>query len=171
MTNETNRAAGDMVSVPRELLNQALENMRLVDLAPPLQEKLRAFFETPAVCKHDGRRFGSTCMNCGVWINRKKEMEDKAAAEDVRAMMDEPACWVHPTYLKRRDGCMPLAIDATLDQIASAQVPLYLHAQRNTKMPERMPDNWNGNRDYMDTYNVGWNACLDELKCLNGESE
>lgn len=37
----------------------------------------------------------------------------------------EPALWVHPAYLVRREGMVPLAIDATLNQIAPAQIPLY----------------------------------------------
>lgn len=37
----------------------------------------------------------------------------------------QPALWVHPSYLVRREGMRPLAIDATLDQIASAQIPLF----------------------------------------------
>lgn len=36
-----------------------------------------------------------------------------------------PALWVHPSYLVRREGMRPLAIDATLDQIAAAQIPLF----------------------------------------------
>lgn len=39
--------------------------------------------------------------------------------------MTEPALWVHPLYLTRRAGMRALAIDATLDQIAPAQIPLY----------------------------------------------
>lgn len=39
--------------------------------------------------------------------------------------MTEPALWVHPTYLVRRQGMAPMAIDATLDQIAPAQIPLF----------------------------------------------
>lgn len=41
----------------------------------------------------------------------------------------EPALWVHPSYLVRRDGVVPLAIDATLNQIAPAQIPLFRAAQ------------------------------------------
>lgn len=39
--------------------------------------------------------------------------------------MTEPSLWVHPLYLVRRAGMRALAIDATLDQIAPAQIPLY----------------------------------------------
>lgn len=37
----------------------------------------------------------------------------------------QPSLWVHPSYLVRREGMRPMAIDATLDQIAPLQVPLY----------------------------------------------
>ena len=37
----------------------------------------------------------------------------------------QPSLWVHPSYLVRREGMRPMAIDATLDQIASLQIPLY----------------------------------------------
>lgn len=37
----------------------------------------------------------------------------------------KPALWVHPIYLTRREGMRALAIDATLDQIAPAQIPLF----------------------------------------------
>ncbi|AND75154.1 hypothetical protein pf16_231 [Pseudomonas phage pf16] len=37
----------------------------------------------------------------------------------------EPALWVHPAYLVRRQGVAPMAIDATLNQIAPAQIPLF----------------------------------------------
>lgn len=40
----------------------------------------------------------------------------------------EPALWVHPSYLVRRDGMRPMAIDATLDQIAPLQIPLFTAA-------------------------------------------
>lgn len=56
--------------------------------------------------------------------------------EEVRAILaqpaeqhqGEPALWVHPAYLARRQGMAPLAIDATLDRIAPGQIPLYTHA-------------------------------------------
>lgn len=65
----------------------------------------------------DGAR-GPECEGCGSTAP-SIEVWDQAAKR-------EPVAWVHPCYLVRREGMMPLAIDATLNQIAPMQVPLYL---------------------------------------------
>lgn len=118
-----------MVSVPRELLDRAT----------------REFSGKPSWDALETIRMQATV--------ELRALLPSAPSEDVRAR-GEPVAWIHPLYLKPN----ALGFEGSVNQLSSMQVPLYLHAQRETVMPERMGESTRGN---------GWNACLDELKRLN----
>lgn len=114
-------AAGSMVSVPRELIGNAIDCME-----------------------------GSASARVVMWREKLIDAIENAPAEDVRAMADEPVAWANDQQLLLC-GKSPRMVEPNNSMLHSlprniagsalpteyCNTPLYRHAQRKTAMPER----------------------------------
>lgn len=93
----------------------------------------------------------------------------EARVADLESVRGDPAAWVHPKYLKQPKDGFQLAIDATLTQMASAQVPLFTAppAPVAVVLPARRPDIDSEDPALLMAV-ATWNACLDATVALNG---
>lgn len=169
MTNETNRAAGDLVSVPRDLLQKCLRDAHLVRFFTDSHtEALSALLAAPA---EDFRPPIIKCLQengeliaLHATVAQQAELIRLLRAEDVRAMADEPVGKV------LSESEMGIGYDRRMGPVIWFGTPqpglLYRHTQRKTVMPERSPV-LADDSDYRATYRDGWNECLDEFERLN----
>lgn len=142
MTAKSNRVAGDMVSVPRELVERIADHCKFwkdhtyLEAISNIEDPLRTLLAPPA--------------------------------EDVRAMVDEPVAWQFYQDGKWWNGDDRIKDHRhNTERAGYLTRELYAHAQRKTVMPEPRKE-W-GSSEKLDLGNLGWNACLDEFKRLNPE--
>jgi|ERR1700712_5315183 len=88
----------------------------------------------------------------------------RAPAEDVRAVVDEPAAYADPKAFDNFKA--GIATHEWMWAFADkGLIPLYRHPQRQVLMPERQEEDHFHN--VLADRAKGWNACLDEVERLN----
>lgn len=135
MTNKT-----EMVSVPRELLERAMNLAKVFD---------------------DGSDGADAESAQGVVGILRAALA--APAEDVREVLDEPVGYSDEATIRwlTKTGFCQIQKDKPRSGVV---VPLYRHAQRKVVMPDHRESDL---RSPVYGYARGWNACLDEFERLN----